>query len=273
MIGDVVKPGFTTSPIKIHPVPFTGHPLFLRISVVASSVFTGGCPGSRISEIRRCAAAAPHILLCHVYGRQRRLEYSGKRQVIKPDDSNVFRDAVSCLFYCFHCPDGDQIVVCKIAARQLLAVSDQFFHIRICTFDGGCQQMEDAFARRHAAGADCFIEAGGPLGKVADLVGGLEIPGLRFICPYQVRSGEIGALHIVDQDTVAGDRLEVCIQQDKRERQLQKRKNVLRLHFCSKQDDAGTVGNQQVADLPAYGSFIFKDICDIQLIILLLAFL
>ena len=43
--------------------------------------------------------------------------------------------------------------------------------------------------------------------------------------------------------------------------------------YSSKQDDAGTVGNQQVADLPAYGSFIFKDICDIQLIILLLAFL
>ena len=70
-------------------------------------------------------------------------------------------------------------------------------------------------------------------GKVTDLIGGLEIPGLRFICPYQVHSGQIGPLYIVDQNTVAGDRLEVCVKQDKRERQLQKRKNVFCIHFCS----------------------------------------
>ena len=88
----------------------------------------------------------------------------------------------------------------------------------------------------------------------------------------QAHPGQICALDIIDQHTVAGYRIKVCVQQDDRKGQIQKGAEVPGVHFCPEQDDAGTVRYAQISDLLFHRRAFFKDISDLQTVILFPAF-
>lgn len=155
-----------------------------------------------------------HVLLRNVDCGQGRIDDRAHRHVVEPDDGDILRDTVSVLHQRLCGSHCDQVIVRKVAGSELIAIPDQLRHIGESSIYGRRQQVGDALGGGHAGGADRFVEPGGTLRKVADLVSGLEVPGLFPAGAYQVARRKVSALHIVDQHAVAGHCVKIRVQQD-----------------------------------------------------------
>ena len=109
--------------------------------------------------------------------------------------------------------------------------------------------MDDGFGGGHAAGPHRIVESGSTFFKIPDGVGGAQVAGLFLGALNQVRSGQKGALYIINEDVIGLHGFKIRIQKHDGNGEFLEEFEVADGHLRAKKDDAAAVGILDVFDL------------------------